>query len=149
MAGFYSYVPLLCKYLRIVQPKRILEWGTGESTKIMHKICPEADIYSVEHNPQYVEENRYLANISPKIHLYYCAIDKGYTAFPISIGGKFDLVFIDGLDTTRVECLIVALDVLSDGAVVILHDSEREEYREAINRYKILEENDGTVILQK
>ena len=149
MADFFSYVPYLCKYLRIAQPKRILEWGTGESTKIMHQVCPNADIYTVEHNLEYVKEYQYLAKVSPKLHLYYCSINSGYTAFPISIGGKFDLVFIDGLDTTRVECLIVALDVLSDGAVVILHDSEREEYREAINRYKILEENDGTVILQK
>ncbi len=149
MAGFYSYVPLLCKYLRVVQPKRILEWGMGESTKIMHRVCPNADIYSVEHNPAYVEEYRYLANISPKIHLYHCPINNGYTSFPLLVGGKYDLVFIDGLDTTRPECLNTTFDVLNEGAVVLLHDSERVEYRQAIGRYKILEENDGTVVLQK
>jgi predicted O-methyltransferase YrrM len=149
MANFFSYVPLLCKYLRVVQPKRILEWGMGESTKIMHQVCLDAEIYTVEHNPEFVNEYRYLSGLSDKIHLYYCPIDKGYTSFPLIIGGKFDLVFVDGLDTTRPECLNVAFDVLSEVAVVILHDSERLEYRQAIGRYNILEENDGTVVLQK
>ncbi len=149
MAGFYSYVPLLCKYLRMVEPKRILEWGTGESTKIMHQVCPDADIYSVEHNPAYVNEYQHLAGISQKIHLYYCPINNGYTAFPLILGGKYDFVFIDGLDTTRPECLNTVLDVLNEGAVVILHDSERLEYRQAIGKYRVVEESDGTVVMQK
>lgn len=44
---------------------------------------------------------------------------------------KFDIIIIDGLH--RVECCKKALNHLKSSSVIILDDSEREEYREGID----------------
>jgi predicted O-methyltransferase YrrM len=58
-------------------------------------------------------------------------------------------VFVDGKDDQRPECLRTALKMLSENGVVILHDSERENYREAITLFKVIENTNETVVLKK
>lgn len=138
MAGFYSYIPLLAKYLRIIAPKRVLEWGPGESTRIIQQLCPDAQIVTIENNPAYAGSGIIL--LSTK---------EAYVSYPLGLGKKFDFIFVDGFDDWRPDCLDVAHEVVADDGVVLLHDSERSWYREAVEKFCILEENDGTVVLKK
>lgn len=149
MADFYSYIPTLAKYLRLHEPKRILEWGTGESTKIMNQLCPNAEIHSIEHSKQYFEEYKNIGKGKKQIHIYHVPIADGYSSYPLLLGGFFDFIFVDGLDEQRPNCLLTAFDVLKDSGVVLLHDSERENYRNAVSKFKVLEEQNGTAVMQK
>ncbi len=146
MADFYSYIPLLAKYLRTTEPKRILEWGTGHSTIIMKQLCPDAEIISIEHDKKFYDEYKNLE--SNKLKLYHIPIENGYSNFPLGMS-KFDLVFVDGKDDTRPACLLTAFDLVTENGVVILHDSEREWYQNAISKFKVLENENGTIVLKK
>ena len=47
---------------------------------------------------------------------------------------KFDIIIVDGRD--RVNCCLESLSALSNKGVVVLDDSEREHYAEAIQFFK-------------
>lgn len=49
-----------------------------------------------------------------------------YIGKPSTVGGKFDVIFVDG--RYRRRCLMAAQEVLNPNGVVILHDAEREHY---------------------
>ncbi len=49
-----------------------------------------------------------------------------YVGKPAKLGGRFDVIFIDG--RYRRRCLLAAREALSPNGVVILHDAEREHY---------------------
>jgi len=49
-----------------------------------------------------------------------------YVGKPEALGGRFDVIFIDG--RYRRRCLLAAKQALSPNGVVILHDAEREHY---------------------
>jgi len=45
---------------------------------------------------------------------------------------KFDIIIVDGI--YRNECLIESVSYLSESGVIILDDSERQEYSEGISK---------------
>ena len=53
-----------------------------------------------------------------------------YCRKPLRLEQKFDIIIVDGRD--RVNCCKQSLEALSENGVVILDDSERHEYAEAI-----------------
>jgi predicted O-methyltransferase YrrM len=149
MAKFNSFVDLLIKYLKQIRPTTILEWGPGLSTALMLKYAPNAHITSLEDNGEWF--GKYVTKFSKykNLNLMYVK-GENYYLLPESIRNrKFDLVFVDGVDDLRVSCLLTTLNHLSDGGVVLLHDSERPKYQEAIKIYKVVEEENGTVVLRK
>jgi len=135
--GFYSFLPLLEKYLKERKPKRILEWGPGVSTVTMFHLAPWAEIVSIEDDREwFLHWHSCLSkesNNSPNLKLYLLRLDGNYVEAPLAMG-KFDLIFVDGVDgtddvgtgSTRPPCLEVAAKILSPGGVVLLHDAERE-----------------------
>jgi len=126
-------------------PKRILEWGPGHSTVLMNELCPDSEVISIEHLKWYYD--KWKDKVKSKIILIE---DKEGTDMPRytnpPVDGKFDLIFIDGRQ--RVKCLKKSLELLSDNGVVMLHDSERVEYREGIDLYDIIGEGIGTLCLR-
>jgi predicted O-methyltransferase YrrM len=144
LAPFLSFERLLRKYLRLMKPKRILEWGVGHSTRIMVEECPSSTIDSIEHHSYWFHKYQETLKTYPnKVNLYYVPLDKGYATFPCQ---KYDLIFIDG--RRRVECMQTSKRVVSKAGVVILHDSERERYATGKALFTLIEESDGTAVMK-
>jgi precorrin-6B methylase 2 len=115
----------------------------------MLQICPDAEVISIEDSQTYFDEYKGLGSGTAKVHIYHVPIKDGYSSYPLVFGGIFDLIFVDGKDDQRPECLQTAYNMLSADGVCILHDSERENYVEAIKSFKVLEDVNGTVVLTK
>ena len=142
-AEFSSYAPLLSKFISLIKPKRILEWGPGGSTAIMFNMCPGAEIITYEHRIEwFIPAVKKLAR--PNVYLRYATKEDYYDP---GVHGKFDLIFIDGW--WRNECLLYALKVISDDGVVILHDCDRPRYESAWKpNYNVLARSNGTLVLK-
>jgi len=152
MAPPQSYKPMLKKWCNIIRPKRILEWGPGESTKLMRELCPDAEIISVEHQRKYYDIwSKHFEN-DPKTKIILKEADESDRTLPCwdeytqPVDGKFDLIFVDGRE--RVRCLRYAKKVITKNGIVLLHDSERGYYKKGIELFEKLEEWGGTVCLR-
>ena len=115
----------------------------------MLQLCPNAEVISIEDSQTYFEEYKKLECGSAKVHIYHVPIKDGYSSYPLVFRGTFDLIFVDSKDDQRSDCLKTAHEMLSENGFVILHDSERDNYREAIKLFKVIEDQNGTVVLQK
>lgn len=140
-----TYRPLLEKWCRAISPMRIIEWGPGESTCIMMKLCPEVEITSVEHNKRWFEEWKHLGCVILREAPEENRKDLGWLSYINAAEGKFDLAFVDGRE--RVRCLKFAKEHLNPSGVAILHDAHREEYREGIELFRVVERDSDTVVL--
>lgn len=146
MADFNSYEPLLRKYMELVKPKLVLEYGTGKSTGIIASY-PNVNVISMEHDAYYFKIFWQKYREIPNIKIVHANYKQGYVEFPLGLNKKFDLIFVDGLCDARVECLNVAKCLLAENGVVILHDSERKKYDAGRTDYLTVEEQDGTAVL--
>ena len=152
MATPTSFSPLLEKWLKKVNPKNILEWGPGYSTKMMVELCPNAKIASIEHNSKWSEHfGRELNSSNVRIILIESPEEdrnderwNKYTR-PFNVA-KFDFIFVDGRE--RVRCLEYAREAIKPEGVVMIHDSDREEYRKGFEGFDIIEEEHGTTCLK-
>lgn len=148
MAGFNSFKFLLLKYLAKLNPKMILEWGPGESTRIMMDSCPEANIYTIENDKGYHKIYTIRFSAHSNVFVKYAEAPK-YWEMPLGWNKKFDLIFVDGFCDYRVNCLKTASQLVTDEGVVLLHDSERAKYDEGVALFEKIEEVDGTLALKK
>lgn len=148
MAGFYSFKQLLHKYLKQVDPKYILEWGPGASTFLMIRTCPAARIWSIEADMKWHKIYALKFSNYPNVFIKYAEAPR-YWTMPLEWNRKFDLIFVDGTCDYRVNCLKTALQVVAEGGVVLLHDSERTKYAEGVALFDNVEEVNGTLCLRK
>ncbi len=114
--------------------KRVLEWGSGNSTIWFPKECPNVERWlSIEHNGHYVN---YLKDKVKKevVELRWRQDDKEIY-INAADGEKFDLIIVDG--EYREECLAKAFSLLEEHptARVLLHDSGRKEYEAWYQKY--------------
>lgn len=56
-----------------------------------------------------------------------------YVKMPLEVGGKFDLMIVDG--RFRRRCLLVAKEVLAPGGVVFLHDAQKPRYHPSLPEF--------------
>lgn len=125
-----SYRETLIKVLTIFNPSHVLEYGPGESTKIMQAYHSVQTIDTVEHNDAW--SSKIKENLNHKVVICTEPNEFKYTYFQ----GRFhayDLIFIDGLN--RTNCLAIARLRLTEHGTVILHDAERPEYKAGIDLY--------------
>ena len=144
--AYYTFEPMLRKYLQLKKPLLILEWGPGRSTKIMTEEVPNAEIFTVEHDADWAAVWKTEFTNNMKVHLITIPLGENYFKAPLEWGMKFDFIFVDGADP-RVDCLETALQVMADDGIVILHD--RENYQRGIQLFKIIEEDAHTVVMMK
>ena len=123
--SYQSYAKTLKNVLLSFRPERVFEWGPGESTYEIAKIAKE--VISVEHDKTYYKplglgnvEHKLISNLDD-----YATEPRKYD--------KFNFFFVDGRNRQR--CLAIARERLFQGGCVMLHDAERERYREHINKY--------------
>lgn len=70
--------------------------------------------------------------VPSNVSITHAPLDGGkYAAFGSSIPVPADLIIVDGRD--RVNCVKGSVGALSGAGIMVLDDSERNEYREAID----------------
>ena len=149
--GFFSFIELLVKYLELLKPKRILEWGPGQSTKIMLHMCPDAQITCCEDSQKWFE--CYHGQFGHRVRFIYVdapdrdRTDARWDAYTNpAVKGKFDLIFIDGRE--RAKCLHTAFKRLRPNGIVLLHDADRKHYQEGIRLFNPFEKFGNTACLK-
>jgi len=118
---------------RLTKELEVLEFGCGNSTlwyskKVKFVTCMEHDEVWIEKIKSAVPRN---------VSLNYEKLIRGgrYSKFSASQDKKFDIIIVDGRD--RVNCIRNSVDSLVHNGVIILDDSERDEY---INGVSYLQE---------
>lgn len=128
--SFISFRPWLTALYRHVQPRRVLEFGPGWSTRIALRHSA-AHIVSIEESRRWYE--KYRREFDPaRVQLLHR--EPGWDLAELTqFGPPFDLVFVDG--GRRTEELIRAASLLSPRGVAALHDAHREDYEPGIRAY--------------
>ena len=143
--GFHSYAHLLQKYIqRVPEDSNILEWGPGESTKLMLKKRGGANYEIYEHDPYWCEEAEWL-NEYNNVNLHCLSLDENYTDHVLGLDKKFDLIFIDG--TERVKCCKTAQMVLKPNGYVLIHDINYKQHKTCKEYFEVIEEDSDTVVM--
>lgn len=144
----HSFEPLLRKWLKNINPSSVLEWGPGKSTKIIHNECPNSKILSIENNKDYWAK---MAAEHPYSEIIFSSIPSygpsDYSCWPlIHRKEKYDLIFIDGRQ--RVSCLVSSMYLISESGVIIIHDSERIQYKHGISLFNMVDCDEYTSVLK-
>ena len=103
-----------------VEDTRIFEYGSGNSTVWFGNRASE--VVAVEHNEAWY---RRVKDSMPRNASLYHVPEDSYAA-SIKSKGPFDMIVIDGID--RNQCIEAAINELSGSGVILLDDSQRDEY---------------------
>lgn len=121
---------------RFIPGWRCFEWGSGGSTIWLAELGGE--VASVEHNDEwYLRVDGWLTQygLSDKVELNYIQLTGGYADFILKYpDNHFDLIEIDG--RKRAACTGNALPKLKPGGILIVDNSEREQYQESLAAVK-------------
>lgn len=131
----------LLSILEYLQPKLILEFGSGKSTKVLSMYPSTVMVVSMEHDKVWYDklkgelQENVILKLEPDLDTYAT----GFIRMP------YDLSFIDGRN--RMRCLKESLKVVKDSGVILIHDADRERYRDEIKKYpfKIFTDDGCTV----
>jgi hypothetical protein len=141
--------------LQHVKPvtRAYLEWGAGNTTLAilqMRETLPLDDFFSIEDNQDYLDQLVAQFPAWSGFHPVYRDLtgpkasdrdpELNYSTYPLSLGRKFDFIFIDG--RRRLECAFVASLLCHPQTIVMMHDYRRARYQAATALYDIIE--DGT-----
>ncbi|TPE44002.1 class I SAM-dependent methyltransferase [Pontibacter mangrovi] len=132
-------IDLIGEALHNIQPKRVFEWGAGYSTVFFPQLLQgEFEWTSVEHNTGWATKLKEIIH-DPRITVHNILPDdpnfvdkhnegtlEEFHTYVNMPQGKYDFIFIDG--RARAECMKKALNHLSEGGLVILHDANRKHY---------------------
>tara|TARA_R100000789_G_scaffold80476_1_gene75683 strand:+ start:33 stop:764 length:732 start_codon:yes stop_codon:yes gene_type:complete len=113
---------------RLMRSFKIFEYGSGNSTKFFSSKV--GYIYSVEHDRAWFEKIK--NNLGENVELRHEELIYGgaYSQKALTIKEKFDIIIVDGRD--RVNCCKNSLEALNDQGVVVLDNSNRPNYKPAI-----------------
>jgi len=106
----------------------LFEYGSGYST--MFYAQRVSDVVSVEYDQAWFEKVQ--ETLPPNVDLVYQAEDRDgdYCRVIGTTGKTFDVIVVDGRD--RVNCVKQSIAALSPRGVLLLDDSQRDNYTEAI-----------------
>lgn len=151
----YNYAYILYRVLDDMKPKRILELGLGQSTKIVNEYVKHHDNvehHVVEHDKDWIEFFKNDTEISEMshFHLLECYKKKyenvelnAYKGFKKEFKDqKFDLVVVDGpigsgKEYSRMDVLDLVPENLAESFVILFDDCERKGEQ---NTIRLLEE---------
>jgi len=122
----YSFIDFIKD--RIRKHHSVFEFGSGNSTFFYAKYA--GMVVSVEHDKEWFDKIQ--ANKPENSEMIFCELktDGDYCRMPVKLDVKFDIIIVDGRD--RVNCCKQAADALTPEGVIVLDDSEREFYNEAL-----------------
>lgn len=112
---------------RIHKNMKVFEFGSGNSTLWWGRFARE--VSTIEHNQSWYES---IKNTMPaNVDLKYIELEYGGEYCKAAIGrGPFDIIVVDGRD--RINCLRNSVQSAAEDGVVILDNSDREDYKEGI-----------------
>jgi hypothetical protein len=122
----YSFIDFLSD--RLSNEFNVFEFGSGNSTLFFAKKVK--DVTSVEHDIEWYNKLKSKMPGNSNLILSKSDNSEDYITELKQSNKKFDLIIIDGIH--RVDCCLSASNYLSDKGVIILDDSEREQYKEGI-----------------
>lgn len=126
----YSFIDFIAN--RIQKEHAVFEFGSGNSTFYYAQRAQK--VVSVEHDKAWFDK---ISSSTPSnSEMIFCELQENgnYSKMPESLGLKFDIIIVDGRD--RVNCCFHSLGALNERGIVVLDDSEREQYAAAINFFK-------------
>jgi len=134
----YPYISFIGP--RLKKTFSVFEFGSGNSTKWLS--ARVGKIISIEHDKIWYEK---LNNTMPSnVSLVYKELKPNgeYANFINETGEKFDIIVVDGRD--RINCIKNSIKSLAENGVLILDNSNVEEYSEGIqfltdNKFKRLD----------
>jgi len=129
----------------------LLEWGSGYTTRILAEYGESVGCNLL----LTIDENKnYLNDVIKPLKKYdfikgealgvtgSCVNDRdqglNYSSYPLSLGEKFDIIFIDG--RRRMECAFVASLLSHKDTLIILHDYRRVRYHHVDALFKVVEQ---------
>jgi len=137
------------------RPIRVFEYGSGASTLWLARRADE--VHSVEHHRGFgehivsrlrehanfefliVEATKSVAPAVPSAKEGHAGLDfANYVATIEKVGGKFDLIVIDG--RAREACLTAAIPHLETDGLIVFDNTRRRRYREAIAKTEVDEQ---------
>lgn len=126
----YSFIDFISD--RIQKDHTVFEFGSGNSTLYYAKRAKK--VVSVEHDEAWFA--KISSSTAANSEMIFCELEKGgkYSKMPASMDTKFDIIIVDGRD--RVNCCLESISALSESGVVVLDDSERDVYADAIKFFK-------------
>ncbi len=109
--------------LSMIKPKKILEIGTaiGFSALVMAQAAPEAQIVTVDRNPEMIalaKENFAKFDKKNQVHL----LEGDAAEHLIELSETFDIIFMDSAKSKYVEFLPRALDLLAGNGIILMDD---------------------------
>ncbi len=121
----YSFIDFISS--RLHKEMKLFEYGSGNSTLFYAKHVQQ--VMSVEHDKNWFD--KIIEEKAPNSNLYYEELkpNGAYAKKSIDLSILFDIIIVDGRD--RVSCCKHAVSALNESGVIVLDDSERQEYEEA------------------
>lgn len=104
-------------------PVRVLQWRPGESTLLVRRLLPKAEILTIE-MPGHRADNWWDICPANGVQIQKAVLNGDYATRPrqwAQNGGKFDLVLVGG--EMQDECKAVAQDLLAQGGQVLVNPS--------------------------
>lgn len=122
----YSFIDFIKD--RIKTSHSMFEFGSGNSTFFYAKRAGK--VVSVEHDKAWFD--KIYSDKPQNSEMIFCELedDGKYCRMAGSFNEKFHIIIVDGRD--RANCCKQSLSALTDDGVIILDDSERPQYQEAI-----------------
>ena len=111
---------------RLNKKLKVFEFGSGNST--LFWADKVASVVAIEHDKEWFNliRNKMPNNVSIFLRTLTVEYEKSFND-----KDRFDIIIVDG--ERRIECLHNSVEYLSEPGVIILDDSERDEYKEGIN----------------
>jgi precorrin-6B methylase 2 len=111
---------------RLTKSMAIFEYGCGNSTRWL--AARVGSVVSCEHEQVWYDEIKPTLPANAALRLR--ALDGGYAPCVSENGSRYDVIFIDGRN--RNDCIRAAVGSLKPGGVIILDNSERDDYAAGI-----------------
>ena len=123
----YSFIDFIKD--RLNNELTVFEFGTGNSTLFFAERVKK--VVAVEHNKEWYENIK--KKVPGNVLLYLKNLNQEYEN-SISMKTKFDIIIVDG--ERRIESITTSIREIKDNGILILDDSEREEYKKGIECLK-------------
>jgi protein-L-isoaspartate O-methyltransferase len=122
----YAVIHLLKQ--RLTQKLTLFEYGSGYSTLFYARLVQHVTSVEYDHEWFALLNKKIPKNVD--LHFQIYVPDGDYSRAIQSTKQKYDVLVVDGRD--RVRCILYGLDCLTESGVVILDDSQRSRYSEAL-----------------
>lgn len=148
----YPWLPyLVTDYIKRLQPRKIFEWGSGESTLFLLDLPATKSLISIEHNQDWYNDLYKQTRKHLHLDLYHIPFEDGslggnpanshhYKSGSTELGkvnfkryasaiddyGLFDLILIDGM--ARASCLHHAFSHVAEGGCIVLDNTGDRPY---------------------